>query len=128
MSRFLNLVSESKIAYESGIGMWAFVLHRITGIGLIFYLLMHILVISSSVSGPASFDKLLKTLTSPPFLALDLLLLAAVLFHAFNGVRILLFDTGIGIRQQKAIFWSLMAPVVIIWLSTVYFTMPLIFK
>lgn len=128
MSKFLNIAGEPKIAYESGIGMWAFVLHRITGIGLIFYLLMHIMVISSSVSGRESFDKLLKTLTSPFFLALDLLLLAVVLFHSFNGARILLFDTGIGIRQQKSIFFALMAPVVIIWLATAYFTLPFILK
>ena len=37
------------------------------------------------------------------------MLVAAVLYHALNGVRIVLMDLGIGIRQHKTVFWVCMA-------------------
>jgi succinate dehydrogenase / fumarate reductase cytochrome b subunit len=119
-----KLGKETVIAYQSGVGMGAFVLHRITGLSLIFYLLTHILVISTSLRGPKAFNNLLTVLTSPPFIVADLALLAAILFHGLNGVRILLFDLGVGIRQQKLIFWLLLLPAVVIWLITFYLTLP----
>ena len=36
------------------------------------------------------------------------MLVAAVLYHALNGVRIMLMDLGVGIRQHKAVFWACM--------------------
>lgn len=114
------------IAYQSGVGMWAFVLHRITGLSLIFYLLMHIIVISTSLKGPQAFDQLLAKLTSPPFIVADLALLAAVLFHGLNGVRIVLFDSGVGIRVQKQLFWTLIVLAAAIWGVTFYLTLPFI--
>lgn len=91
---------------------------------LIFYLLLHSIVISTSLRGPQAFNRLLAVLTSPPFIVADLALLAAILFHGFNGVRLLLFDTGVGIRQQKLIFWLMMAPAAAIWFVTLYLTLP----
>jgi len=89
-----------------GTGMWAWLLHRITGVALAFYLLAHIWVISRGQAGAESFDQLFETLESPFFVILDLFLLAAVLFHAFNGVRILLFDLGVGIGSQRSLAWA----------------------
>lgn len=119
---------EAFLAYRSGVGMWAYLLHRVTGLALIFYLLIHICVISTSLKGPETFNVLLAKLTSPPFIALDLLLLAAVLFHSLNGFRVLLFDMGIGIRNQKSILWAIVAIVFVIWIATLYITLPFIFR
>lgn len=121
-----KIKDETILAYRSGVGMWAFVLHRITGVALIFYLLMHIMVISTSLLGAQSFNRLLAVLTSPPFLVADLGLLAAILFHSFNGVRIVLFDLGIGIRQQKVIFWFMMLIAAFGWFWTLNMTWPYI--
>lgn len=121
---FHRLKKESIIAYQSGVGMWAFLLHRITGLSLIFYLLLHIVVISTSIQGPKAFNQLLAVLTSRPFIIADLGLLAAVLFHGLNGVRIILFDTGVGIRAQKSIFWLLMVIAALIWGVTFWLTLP----
>lgn len=121
-----ELGEEVKIALGAGMGMWAFILHRISGLALIFYLLLHVLVISTSLSGPAAFNKLLAILTSPFFLTLDLGLLAAILFHALNGIRILLFDLGIGIRVQKPLFLAVVIVAFILWTLTFYLTLPYI--
>lgn len=101
------------------LGMWAWLGQRITGLGIVVYLFMHIMVISSAVwrPGGGSFNTVLRYLQSPGFIAADLLLLFAVMFHAFNGFRILLLDTGIGVRRHKVTFWILMAAmaVMIVW-------------
>jgi len=90
------------------VGMWAWVLHRVTGIALVAYLLLHVSLMSISLlKGQPAFDSLLSTLmTSRPFQMLDLGLLAAVLIHGINGVRLIPFDLGIGVRRQKETFWG----------------------
>jgi succinate dehydrogenase / fumarate reductase cytochrome b subunit len=91
--------------YNSGEpGTLAYVFHRLTGIILAGYLFLHILTISSSTVSPNAFDLKLGTFNSPLFLALDVALLAAASFHAFNGLRIIFFDLGIGLKIQKLSF------------------------
>ena len=100
-------------------GMWAWILHRITGLGLVFYILLHTILMGVSLlSGKESFDATLAVLMgNPVFELLDTLLLGAVLYHGFNGIRILLFDMGIGIsiKSQKRIFWIFMGVAAILW-------------
>lgn len=92
-------------------GMWAWLLFRISGLILVFYLGAHIIVISTG-----QFDKLndlMKMFDNPILVLADLALVVAVLYHALNGVRIILMDFGIGVRRHKILFWSAMAVVVI---------------
>lgn len=101
------------------LGMWAWLGQRITGLALVVYLFAHIIVISSAVwrEGGGSFNQVLAYLQSPLFIAIDLLLVAAVMFHALNGIRILLADVGIGVRRHKISFWALMilAGALVLW-------------
>lgn len=82
-------------------GTLAYVLHRLTGFILTVYLFLHIWTISSSTISPEAFDAKLGGFNIPLFLALDVALLAAVSFHVFNGLRIMFFDLGIGMKRQK---------------------------
>ena len=91
-----------------GLGMWAFWLHRITGLLIAFYLLLHILVISTVVAGTGSFDAAMVTLKAPIFVLLEMGLVGSILLHGLNGVRIVLFDLGYGIKKQKELFVALM--------------------
>ena len=88
-----------------GTGMWAWMLFRISGLVLVFYLFVHVWVISQGRAGAESLNKLFEFFDKPLLGFLDLMLVSAVLYHALNGVRIVLMDLGIGIRQHKAIFW-----------------------
>ncbi|MCL5735461.1 MAG: succinate dehydrogenase, cytochrome b556 subunit [Actinobacteria bacterium] len=92
-------------------GMWAWLLFRISGLILVFYLLAHIAIISTGQFD--KFDSIMKSFDTPVLVLLDLALVVAVLYHALNGVRIILMDFGVGIKQHKAIFWAAMAVVVI---------------
>ena len=91
-----------------GIGMWAWMLFRISGLVLVLYLFVHVWVISQGRAGAESLNKLFEFFDKPLLVFLDLMLVAAVLYHALNGVRILLMDFGVGIKRHKAVFWVCM--------------------
>jgi succinate dehydrogenase / fumarate reductase, cytochrome b subunit len=95
--------------------MWAWLLFRISGLVLVFYLGAHIIVISTSRWSEAgkTLNDLMKTFDNPLMVLLDLALVVAVLYHALNGVRIILMDLGIGVKPHKLMFWSAMTVVVV---------------
>jgi len=90
-------------------GMLAFMLHRLTGIGLVFYLYLHLAVLSKLRGGPESWDSFLALVRSPLFLFLDGILLLGVLFHGLNGLRLTFIGLNLGLRWQKASFWVILA-------------------
>lgn len=90
-------------------GMLAFMLHRLTGIGLVFYLYLHLAVLSKLRGGPESWDSFLALMRSPWFLLLDGILLLGVLIHGLNGLRLTLIGMNIGLRWHKATFWIILA-------------------
>ena len=93
-----------------GLGMWAWLLFRVAGIVLVLYLFAHIGVISTArVSGQSTLNSAFTLFDHPLFVLLDLMLVWAVLFHALNGVRIVLMDMGFGIHRHKVVFWVCMA-------------------
>jgi succinate dehydrogenase cytochrome b subunit len=90
-------------------GILAFMLHRLTGIGLVFYLYLHLAVLSKLRGGPESWDSFLALVRSPFFLILDGVLLLGVLFHGLNGLRLTFIGLNIGLRWHKAAFWVILA-------------------
>ena len=92
-------------------GMWVWLFHRITGIIIVLYGIAHLTVISFSLANDSgrAFDRLMALFEIPAVLALEMALLAVILFHSANGLRILIMDMGIGVRVQKALFWGLLA-------------------
>ena len=109
-------------------GWWAWFLQRLTGVALVGYLFLHILVISTVQAGQNAFDSVLIVLQKPFFVVLDLFLITAVVYHALNGVRVLLFDLGIGLKRQAGLFWVCMVLTTILTLVAGYFSLPLIFR
>ena len=89
------------------LGMWAFALNRITGIGLIVYLYLHLVVLSTLSRGPGAWDAFVSLARQPFFLILDVILLAGILIHGLNGLRIA-YTSFIGVKRQKALFSALM--------------------
>lgn len=90
------------------LGTWAFALNRLTGIGLVVYLFLHLGVLSLLAQGPAGWDNFLELAHSPFYLLLDLILIFGILFHGLNGIRVALVGMGVGVRSQRALFWILM--------------------
>ena len=90
------------------LGMWAYTLNRITGIGLVVYLYLHLGVLSLLARGQSSWDSFVSLARSPFYLGLDVVLLAGILIHGLNGLRIALTGFDVGVRAQKALFGILM--------------------
>lgn len=91
--------------YRGGVGMLAWLLHRLSGLALSAYLLLHIYDLRAAQRGAQAFDEALAVFQTPFWKVMDLLLLAAVLYHGLNGLRLLAFDAGWGIRNQRQLFW-----------------------
>ena len=111
-----------------GVGMWAWVLFRISGLVLVAYLFVHIWVISQGRAddGGDTLNKLFETFDRPFLVFLDFMLVAAVLYHALNGVRIVLMDLGVGIKQHKAVFWACMVLAAAVLWAFAYKAIPFI--
>jgi succinate dehydrogenase / fumarate reductase cytochrome b subunit len=77
-------------------GWIAFVLNRLTGLVLVAYLLAHFVVLSRLASGASGWNELLAIFGSTPFLVGDVLLIAAVVFHGLNGLRVIGMTMGHG--------------------------------
>lgn len=90
-------------------GHLAFSLNRATGLGLVFYLYLHLAVLSMLLGGEDSWNSFLATATTPLFLGLDVLLVIGLVVHGLNGTRLSLIGSGYVPNHQKALFWSLMA-------------------
>jgi succinate dehydrogenase / fumarate reductase cytochrome b subunit len=86
------------------LGGWAFVLNRATGLGVLLYLYLHLVVLSLLAGGPSSWDGFILIATNPLFLLLDVVLLFGLLAHGLNGIRVSLVGLGIVVDRQRALF------------------------
>ena len=84
-------------------GWLAFALNRLTGHILVLYFVLHLVVLSQLLDGPEGWDRLLGLFGSRPFLVGDVLLIAAVVFHGLNGLRLAALTFGIGARHTTAL-------------------------
>ncbi len=90
------------------LGAWAFALNRLTGLGLAFYLFLHLIVLGQLAQGPGAYDNFLALIHNPIFVLGELLVVIAGLIHGLNGVRIALTSFGIAVPYQKQLFSALM--------------------
>lgn len=90
-------------------GFISFVLRRFTGLALVFYLFMHMWVISSANSGPEVFNARLNFFQLPIFKILEIGLLAAVVYHAFDGIRLLIVHYLEVTEYRKSLFYAAFA-------------------
>ena len=81
-----------KLTYRGGEGMLAWAFHRISGIAIWAFILLHVLDIWLSQANAALYNDLLSIYASPAGRVGETLLGAALLYHALNGLRIILMD------------------------------------
>jgi succinate dehydrogenase / fumarate reductase cytochrome b subunit len=105
--------------YRWKTGMLAWAMFRITGLALVGYMAMHIIVISN-LHDPAKFDATMGFLGSWTFRLLEIGLFVVVLYHALNGVRIFIVDFFNGALFQARLFWILMAVGGVLFIAGAY--------
>lgn len=99
--------------YRGNEGMWSWVLHRITGVAIYFFLLVHILDTALVRVSPEAYNAVIGAYKTPIMGLGEVALVGAIGFHALNGLRIILIDFwSVGTRYQKAMFYG----VLVLWL------------
>lgn len=94
-----------QVRYKLHPGYIAWLLHRATGLGLAIYLFMHVWVIHNISRGRESFDEVMGVVQSPLFHFLEVGLLACVVFHGLNGIRVILIDYGQAGERGPHVAW-----------------------
>lgn len=108
--------------YRPPSGMVSWALHRIAGLGVLVFLLLHIIDIFVIGYGPEAFDDLLFLYRSTGFRIGEVVLVAGLYFHAANGVRIILVDFwSKGPKYQRQMFYGVIAVFVAAFVPTAYF-------
>jgi succinate dehydrogenase / fumarate reductase, cytochrome b subunit len=92
--------------YRVRTGMFAWMAHRLSGVAIVVYLVMHIWGLRALTDRDA-FNELIASYHAPVFKFGEFLLLAAVVYHALNGLRIVLIDFLGWSPQHKKLFWTL---------------------
>lgn len=92
------------VAYKGGIGQWSWVAHRVTGILVVAFLFGHIVDTFGVGFGPELYDETISLYQQWWFKPFEVALVAAVVYHAFNGLRIILFDFWPHLALKQKLF------------------------
>jgi len=104
--------------YRGNEGMWSWVLHRITGVAIFFFLLVHVLDTALIRVSPEAYNAVMGTYKNPIMGLGETGLVGAIAFHALNGLRIILVDYwSKGTKYQRAMFWIVIALWVVVMLG-----------
>ncbi|GGG13304.1 putative succinate dehydrogenase (cytochrome b-556 subunit) SdhC [Rhodococcoides trifolii] len=94
--------------YRGDPGMWSWVLHRITGVVTFFFLFVHVLDTALVRVNPEAYNDVIDTYKTPIVGLMELGLVAAVLYHALNGIRIMAVDFwSKGPKYQRQMLWAI---------------------
>lgn len=96
----------SSTVYRGKTGQWAFVLHRISGFLVFFFLLLHVVDVSLINVNRTLFDEVHALYGNVMLRLFEVGLLAALLYHAFNGLRIVMVDFFPGAIKNERVMWS----------------------
>jgi succinate dehydrogenase / fumarate reductase cytochrome b subunit len=98
----LKLVLEQSLKYKGRTGQWAWVLHRIAGLGTALFLTVHILDTAALYFSLPVYRWFVELYKTPLFGLAEIGLVACVLYHALNGLRVLIVDfwPELGVYQR----------------------------
>ena len=116
------------------LGMYAWLIQRLSGLYLVVFVLTHIAAIAQANLVPIQgfqaqvFDALRNPFWADgsPTLIFDLVTLGLIAFHGMNGIRIVFLDLGLGIQRHRAAFWISMLAAVTASAFVIIFGLPLL--
>jgi succinate dehydrogenase / fumarate reductase cytochrome b subunit len=86
--------------------MWSWVLHRISGAAIFFFLFVHVVDTALVRVSPEAYNAVIETYKTPIIGLMEIGLVGAVLYHALNGIRVILIDFwSKGPRYQRQMLW-----------------------
>ncbi len=103
--------------YRGGVGQWAWILHRATGMGVLAFLAIHILDTALVLLGPEAYNHVIELYRHPVFRVGEVGLFAAVLSHSLSGIRIIVVDFWVKATVwHKELFYAEMVLFVLLFL------------
>lgn len=100
-------MSPAPTLYRGREGMWSWLVHRAAGVGIFFFLLIHVIDTSLVRISPEAYNEVIGSYQTPFMGLVEAGLVAAIVFHAFNGLRIIAVDASTwALRHQRALAWA----------------------
>lgn len=111
-------------SYRGRVGQLSYILHRLTGLGTLLFLTVHILDTATVYFFPSLYAHAIDLYRSTPFMLLEIVLVFSVIYHGVNGARIAIFDLFSPARwnvtnQTKTALWTL-GIAIILWLPAAF--------
>jgi len=88
----LSLTIRESLRYRGHSGQWSWLAHRISGLGILAFLSIHVWETAMANYNPAIYDWIVTVFKIPVFGVGEIFLVGTVLYHAFNGIRITILD------------------------------------
>ena len=116
----VKVMMTSLVAYRGGVGQLSFVLHRLTGLGILLFLVIHVVDTSTVFFFPSLYADAIAIYRSVPFMIGEIFLVFSVIYHGVNGARIAIFDLALVNKwetkfQHNSAIWTLVIAIVL-WL------------
>jgi succinate dehydrogenase cytochrome b556 subunit len=117
------------LLYRGREGHLSYIGHRLAGLGTLLFLAIHIVDTSSVYFGallgvPDLYAHAIDIYRSPLFMVGEIVLVAAVIFHGINGLKIILYDTfphWWNKDFERQAFWKVAVMTVVLWAPAAYF-------
>ena len=94
--------------------MWSWVAHRVTGMLIFIFLLVHVLDTALVRVSPEAYNAVIGAYKNPIMGLAEAGLVAAIVYHAFNGIRVMLVDFwSKGTRYQRLMLWIVVGLVLV---------------
>jgi succinate dehydrogenase / fumarate reductase cytochrome b subunit len=112
MSSLILTIRES-VRYRGRSGHWSWVAHRISGLAILLFLVIHVWETALANYSPDWYSYFIEVFKYPLIAIGEIPLMAAVLYHAFNGIRITILDFKPELwqhqRSSATLVWVLFA-------------------
>lgn len=123
-SSSLKNTATGYLTYKGAEGHYAFLLHRLTGLGTLLFLIIHIVDTATVYYFPSLYEHAIELYRATPFMLGEIALVFSVIFHGVNGVRIALLDLFFEKKwaikiQQKGVRLTFIASV-LLWLPAAF--------
>ena len=116
------MASSNGTLYRGREDMWSWVAHRITGVAVFFFLFVHVLDTALVRVSPDAYDRVIDTYKTPIVNLLEVGLVGAALFHALNGIRLILVDFwSKGTKYHRQLLWVIVGIWVAVMIPGTYY-------
>jgi succinate dehydrogenase / fumarate reductase cytochrome b subunit len=121
---FVRLNLTGLATYRGREGQLSFILHRLTGLGTLLFLIIHILDTSTVYFFPSLYQHAIEIYRSTPMMLGEIILVFCLIYHGVNGARIALFDLFFPDKwnipvQRRSVVYTL-AISILLWLPTAF--------